>query len=88
MKVLRRESVYFDRYLQFIESRLHQLEAVMGVLLSNPHPDIRNMFVDLCQDPFTERVITYVANSAFGPRALARYAIQHDSGAAGPSSGS
>jgi hypothetical protein len=53
----------------------------MGVLLSNPHPAVRNMFVTLTQDPFANDVLTQVANGAFGPRALARYATEHDAAA-------
>jgi hypothetical protein len=68
------------RYTQLVEARVHELEAVMGVLLSNPHPAVRNMFVTLIQDPFANNVLTQVAGGAFGPRALARYATEHDAG--------
>jgi len=73
-------------YVQLVETRVHELEAVMGVLLSNPHPAVRNMFVTLTQDPFANEVLTQVANGAFGPRALARYATEHDAGRASTSS--
>jgi len=36
------------------------------------------MFNTLSQDPFANNVLTQVANGAFGPRALAKYATQHD----------
>jgi len=51
----------------------------MGVLLSNPNPAIQNMFRDLNQDPFAEQTLSHVADGAFGPRALARYAHHYDS---------
>jgi len=49
-------------------------------LLSNPHPAIRNMFLELNQDPFAQQVISHVTDGPFGPRALARYANEYDSG--------
>jgi len=73
-------------YVQLVETRVHELEAVMGVLLSNPHPEVRNMFVTLTQDAFANDVLTQVANGAFGPRALARFATEHDAGRASTSS--
>lgn len=65
-------------YLQLVETRLHELEAIAGVLLSNPNPAVRDMFTTLSQDPFANNVLTQVANGAFGPRAIAKYATEHD----------
>jgi len=64
-------------YLQLVEMRMHELEAVLGVLLSHPDPHHRQILSTLCQDAFANGVITNVANGPFGPRALAQYAIEH-----------
>jgi len=44
------------------------------------------MFNTLSQDPFANNVLTQVANGAFGPRALAKYATQHDTNPDGATS--
>jgi hypothetical protein len=77
-----------SRYIQLIETRHHELEAVMGVILSNPHPAVRTMLATLTQDAFANSVLTQVANGAFGPRALARYATEYDTKRASSSDGS
>jgi len=63
-------------YLNLVENRVHGLEAIIGVLLSNPNPAIRSTFGALNQDPFASDVISQVANGPFGPRAIANYADQ------------
>jgi len=59
----------------------------MGVILSNPHPAVRTMLATLTQDAFANSVLTQVANGAFGPRALARYATEYDTKRASSSDG-
>jgi len=58
--------------------RLHEQEALIGVLLSLPDPQVRDVFVALSQDSFGGSVLTQVMDGAYGPKALAEYAAAND----------
>jgi len=60
--------------------RLHELEALMGVLLALPNLQVRDVVVALGQDGLGGNILTQVANGPFGPRALAGYATAYDAG--------
>lgn len=63
-------------YLNLVETRIHGLEAIIGVLLSSPNPAMRSTFNALSEDPFASTVLLQVANGPFGPRALAKFNTQ------------
>jgi hypothetical protein len=70
----KRVCIYFEKtagniaysYLRIVESRLHECEAVLGILLSLPEPGVRQVISNVSQDPFSHRVIQHVQESPFG----------------------
>jgi hypothetical protein len=64
------------RYLNLVETRVHGLEAIIGVLLSSPNPAMRGTLDTLSEDPFASTVLLRVANGSYGPRALAKFNTQ------------
>jgi hypothetical protein len=56
---------------------MHELEAVLGVLLSQPDPSHHRILETLRQDAFADRIISDIANGPFGPRNLAQYSLEH-----------
>jgi len=55
-------------YLHSLESRSHDAEAVLGILLSVPDQRATGLLSELSKDPFVQSVLDQVNNSAFGPR--------------------
>lgn len=50
---------------------MHELEAVMGVLLSIPDPGFQQVIKSLnCQDELIKNVFSEVSASPFGPHAI------------------
>jgi hypothetical protein len=56
-----------NSYLRIIESRLHECEAVLGILLSVPEPGVHQVLSTMSQDPFSHRIIQRVKECPFGP---------------------
>ncbi|KAJ7628726.1 fungal-specific transcription factor domain-containing protein [Roridomyces roridus] len=56
-------------YIDAIEARLHQTEALVGILLSAARGDARARSVlhDLGEDPLARAIITRIDHSAYGP---------------------
>jgi hypothetical protein len=55
------------RYLRAVEQRLHESEAVLGILLSVPDPQLQNVISGVNEDPFGKKIIDRVHSGAFGP---------------------
>ena len=55
-------------YIDAIESRLHQLEALLGIIISANDPRTQSIIEDLSQDTLARDIISRVDNSPFGPR--------------------
>lgn len=53
-------------YIDAIEARLHQTEALIGVMLAYNDDRVRSIFEDLSQDPFAREIIKRVNNSPYG----------------------
>ncbi|GJJ06448.1 hypothetical protein Clacol_000640 [Clathrus columnatus] len=62
-------------YLSALEQRLHDAEALLGVIISSPDPRATTMVQDLSKDPLAAAIIARVTNSTFGP--IGRNALQH-----------
>jgi len=54
-------------YLQALEARCHNVEAVLGILLSLPDERAISLLEDLADDPYARGVLEQVNTSAFGP---------------------
>ncbi|KAH7101246.1 fungal-specific transcription factor domain-containing protein [Auriculariales sp. MPI-PUGE-AT-0066] len=55
-------------YIDAIESRLHQLEALLGIIISSQDTRAQSLVEDLSQDTLARDIIARVDNSPFGPR--------------------
>jgi len=64
-------------YLHLVETRMHELEAVLGVILSLPEPALQQVLQSLLQDDFARGILSHVASSPFGPAAIAQAAARH-----------
>ncbi|KAF8514204.1 hypothetical protein BU17DRAFT_94692 [Hysterangium stoloniferum] len=64
-----------QRYLSALEQRLHDAEALLGVIISSHDPRATTMILDLQKDSLAAAIIARVANSSFGP--VGRNALQH-----------
>jgi len=56
---------------------MHELEAVMGVILSIPDPSVQEALESLSRDSFASGVINKVSLSPFGPTAMQKSAEQY-----------
>lgn len=52
-------------YINAMESRLHEAEALIGALIAFPRAS--NLISSLCKDPLADKIITRVNKSVFGP---------------------
>jgi len=73
-------------YLHLVETQMHELEAVIGVILSIPDPSIQKALETLSQDEFASGVLNKVSSSPFGPLAIRELAAKYPvkSGATSP----
>ncbi|KDQ54162.1 hypothetical protein JAAARDRAFT_38766 [Jaapia argillacea MUCL 33604] len=55
-------------YIDAIEARLHQTEALIGILLASNDGRARTLFEDLSQDALAREIINRVDNSAYGTK--------------------
>ncbi|KZS88072.1 hypothetical protein SISNIDRAFT_271897 [Sistotremastrum niveocremeum HHB9708] len=60
-------------HVRAVETRLHEAEAIMGILQSLPHAQIRTVLEGLHQDPLAGRVLERVAHGAYGPLGRDQY---------------
>lgn len=56
-------------YIDAIEARLHQLEALLGTIIASPDPRAQSLVADLISDPLARHIIARVDESPFGSRA-------------------
>ena len=56
-------------YIDAIETRLHQAEAILGTVISSSDPRARSLIADLQQDTLASSVIARVDSSPFGTNA-------------------
>lgn len=54
-------------YSRAIEMQVHELQALMGVILSSSNPGVRSCINDLAGDPFACTILARVDESPFGP---------------------
>lgn len=47
---------------------MHELEAILGVMLSVPDPSVRERFRTLSRDPFARGIMTRLNKNPFGPQ--------------------
>ncbi|KAG7095560.1 hypothetical protein E1B28_006297 [Marasmius oreades] len=59
-------------YIDAIEARLHQMEALLGIMLSCDDDRATTLLKDLSQDPLANHIINRVANSSYGVKGRAR----------------
>ncbi|KAI0365000.1 hypothetical protein BV20DRAFT_1103242 [Pilatotrama ljubarskyi] len=59
-------------YIDAIEARLHQTEALIGILLSSKDSRAKTVLEDLAQDPLAKEIITRVDNSPYGFKGRSR----------------
>ncbi|KAG8687561.1 hypothetical protein FRC11_006988 [Ceratobasidium sp. 423] len=55
-------------YIDAIEARLHQLEALLGTLIASPDPRAQSLIADMITDPLARHIIARVDESPFGSR--------------------
>ncbi|KDQ12430.1 hypothetical protein BOTBODRAFT_67359 [Botryobasidium botryosum FD-172 SS1] len=55
-------------YIDAIESKLHQMEALLGTIITSTDPRARTLIADLSQDAFAREIIARVDDSPFGNR--------------------
>lgn len=63
------------RYLSALEQRLHDAEALLGVIISSSDSRATTMVSDLSKDSLAASIIARVANSSYGP--VGRNALRH-----------
>ncbi|KAE9408528.1 hypothetical protein BT96DRAFT_970469 [Gymnopus androsaceus JB14] len=53
-------------YIDAIEARLHQAEALLGIMLASGDPRAETLLRDISQDPLAREIINRVDNSPYG----------------------
>ncbi|KAH9941542.1 fungal-specific transcription factor domain-containing protein [Amylocystis lapponica] len=59
-------------YIDAIEARLHQTEALIGILLASNDSRARSVLEDLSEDPLAKDIINRVDNSPYGHKGRSR----------------
>lgn len=59
-------------YIDAIEARLHQTEALIGILLGSKDSRARSVLEDISEDPLAKEIINRVDNSPYGHKGRAR----------------
>ncbi|KXN89712.1 Nitrogen assimilation transcription factor nirA [Leucoagaricus sp. SymC.cos] len=59
-------------YIDAIEARLHQTEALVGIMLSSKDSRAQSLLRDIAQDPLAKEIITRVDNSPYGVKGRKR----------------
>ncbi|KIJ54059.1 hypothetical protein M422DRAFT_64258 [Sphaerobolus stellatus SS14] len=71
-------------YLSALESRLHESEALLGVILSTADIRAQTLVTDLRNDPLASTIIKRITNSVFGPVGRAALRGSHNTGRSSP----
>lgn len=66
-------------YITALETRVHRLEALWGVLLSCSDPRAQTLVADLAQDGLSRNILGEVETGAFGPIGRTRILQTQDS---------
>jgi hypothetical protein len=61
------DQTFFHRYLSALESRLHEAEALLGVIISSNDMRAKTLVFDLAKDSLANTIIKRVTHSVFGP---------------------
>jgi len=64
------------RYLSALENRLHEAEALLGVIISLEDTRAKTLVNDLATDDLAKAIITRITNSIFGPKGRAALRAQ------------
>ncbi|EAU83952.2 hypothetical protein CC1G_09834 [Coprinopsis cinerea okayama7 len=59
-------------YIDAIEARLHQTEALVGIMLATKDPRARSLLEDMAKDPLGREIINRVDNSPYGVKGRKR----------------
>ncbi|KAF9563839.1 hypothetical protein CPC08DRAFT_721409 [Agrocybe pediades] len=59
-------------YIDAIEARLHQTEALLGIMLATPDPRAQSLLRDIGKDPLAKEIISRVDNSPYGTKGRKR----------------
>ncbi|PPQ69684.1 hypothetical protein CVT25_012922 [Psilocybe cyanescens] len=59
-------------YIDAIEARLHQTEALLGIMLASGDPRAQSLLRDIGKDPLAKEIITRVDNSPYGVKGRKR----------------
>ncbi|KAH9474654.1 Nitrogen assimilation transcription factor nit-4 [Psilocybe cubensis] len=59
-------------YIDAIEARLHQTEALLGIMLASADPRAQTLLRDIGKDPLAKEIITRVDNSPYGVKGRKR----------------
>ncbi|TFK29468.1 hypothetical protein FA15DRAFT_752599 [Coprinopsis marcescibilis] len=74
-------------YIDAIEARLHQTEALVGIMLATKDPRARSLLEDMSKDPLGKEIINRVDNSPYGVKGRKRD-VNPGSKSRGPNGGS
>ena len=61
------DQTFSSRYLSALESRLHEAEALLGVIISSNDIRAKTLVFDLAKDSLASTIIKRVTESVFGP---------------------
>ncbi|KAG5644833.1 hypothetical protein DXG03_007558 [Asterophora parasitica] len=59
-------------YIDAIEARLHQTEALLGIMISTSDPRAQSLLRDIAKDPLAKEIINRVDNSPYGVKGRKR----------------
>ncbi|KAI0943292.1 hypothetical protein AcW1_002495 [Taiwanofungus camphoratus] len=74
-------------YIDAIEARLHQTEALIGILLGSKDSRARGVLDDISEDPLVKEIINRVDNSPYGHKGRSRGAEASSSSRTRPTAG-
>lgn len=66
--------------MKFVEGRLFEAEAIIGVILSLPHAGLQTILHELNRDPLAARVLERIAHSPYGPFGRVHDSDNHEVG--------
>ncbi|KZT36275.1 hypothetical protein SISSUDRAFT_1050132 [Sistotremastrum suecicum HHB10207 ss-3] len=67
-------------YIDAIENRLHQVEALLGVLIASNDPRAKSIMKDIISDPQAHEIVERVATSPYGQKARRKAAASSGDG--------
>lgn len=76
---------FHKRYLSALESRLHEAEALLGVIISSNDMRAKTLVFDLAKDSLANTIIKRVTHSVFGPIGRETLRVRGSGGSCGES---